>query len=82
MNWSNGDNFCALPWLHRIINLSQPWYKFCCVSPNMPIDSIAAIADDRDFQQVKEQLYKTSKEFLASSFEIFLIAEDTSVFKL
>ncbi len=57
----DNGNFCAIPWVHRIVNLSQPWYKFCCVSPNMPIDSISDIEKDTSLLSIKQTLLENKR---------------------
>lgn len=51
------DNyFCNQPWKYRVVNISQDWYKFCCVSPEIAIVNIKDIESDQTLNNVKQHL--------------------------
>lgn len=51
------DNyFCNQPWKYRVINISQDWYKFCCVSPEIKVSNIKDIESDQTLVDVKKSL--------------------------
>lgn len=50
------NKFCNQPWKYRVINISQDWYKFCCVSPEIKISSIQNIESDQVLISVKNDL--------------------------
>lgn len=48
--------FCDQPWKYRVINISQEWYKFCCVGPEITIKNISNIEQDTTLLDVKQSL--------------------------
>jgi organic radical activating enzyme len=52
--------FCNQPWKYRVINISQEWYKFCCVSPSFPISSIDKVETHPILLNVKKSLLENT----------------------
>ncbi len=50
------NKFCNQPWKYRVINISQDWYKFCCVSPEIKVESISTIENNSILKSVKNEL--------------------------
>lgn len=46
--------FCNQPWKYRVINISQEWFKFCCVGPSFPAASLSNIDEHPILLKVKE----------------------------
>ncbi len=50
------SNFCNQPWKYRVINISQDWYKFCCVSPEIKVANVSTIENNDVLNSVKNNL--------------------------
>lgn len=55
------NTFCNQPWKYRVINISQDWYKFCCVSPEIKINNLSTIESDNTLNNVKNLLLANEK---------------------
>lgn len=61
LDTADDSNFCSIPWGHRIVNLTQPWYKFCCVSQMIPVENISHIESSPQLSRVKQQLLQNTQ---------------------
>lgn len=58
----NDNLFCDQPWRFKIVNLSQNWFKFCCVGPEISNgQSLANLESNTFLINVKEELFNNIK---------------------